>query len=150
MTKINREQFFMLSAIMNSMRADCMRGKVGSVLIKGNRIVASAYNGALPGKESCYDKICDINQSCTKTIHSEANLISFCAKEGITTEDCSLYITLSPCPTCSKLIIQSGIKEVVYLKEYRDNSGVILLKENGIKINQYDESIYGNISFQIS
>jgi len=65
-------------------------------------------------------------------VHAEANAISYAAKEGISTNNCTLYVTLSPCMNCANLIIQAGIKEVVYLEEYRDKSGVNYLKKHNI------------------
>ena len=72
-------------------------------------------------------------------VHAEANAIAFAAKEGIATKDCTLYVTLSPCMNCSNLIIQSGIKKVIFFEEYRDNSGIEHLKRNGIKVKKFKE-----------
>lgn len=72
-------------------------------------------------------------------VHAEANAIAYAAKEGISTKGCTLYVTLSPCINCANLIIQSGIKEVVYAEAYRDLSGVEHLKENGIIVKQFQE-----------
>lgn len=74
-----------------------------------------------------------------KVIHAEANAILFAAKEGISLKDTTLYVTMSPCPECSKMIIQSGIKRVVYLEEYRDTYGLELMKQCGIKVEQFKE-----------
>jgi len=71
-------------------------------------------------------------------VHAEANAIAFAAKKGIPVENCKLFVTLSPCMNCANLIIQSGIKEVFYSEEYRDTSGIEYLKENGIKVEQYE------------
>jgi len=70
-------------------------------------------------------------------VHAEANAIAFAAKKGISTENCKLFVTLSPCMNCANLIIQSGIKEVYYSEEYRDSSGIEYLKSNGIYVEQY-------------
>jgi len=72
-------------------------------------------------------------------VHAEANAIAFAAKEGISTKNCTLYVTLSPCMNCSNLIIQSGIKKIIYFEEYRDNSGIEHLKKNGIKVKKFKE-----------
>jgi len=75
------------------------------------------------------------------TLHAEQNALMFCAKEGISVKDCTMYITHSPCKQCSKLIAQSGIKRVVYAKEYRDTDGIKLLKDIGIEIEHYINEI---------
>lgn len=73
-------------------------------------------------------------------VHAEANALMFAAKNGIPTDGCSLYITLSPCIECSKMIIQAGIKEVIYGEDYRINHGIEFLKENGIVVRKYSVS----------
>jgi len=70
-------------------------------------------------------------------VHAEANAIAYAAKAGLKTEDCTLYVTLSPCMNCSNLIIQAGIKEVIFKESYRDSSGVEHLERNGIKVRKY-------------
>jgi len=75
----------------------------------------------------------------SKVIHAEANAILFAAKEGIPLKGTTLYVTLSPCSECSKMIIQSGIKRVVYIEEYRETSGLELMKKCGIKVEQFKE-----------
>lgn len=72
-------------------------------------------------------------------VHAEANALMFAAKNGIETEGCTLYVTLSPCIECSKMIIQAGIKDVVYGEDYRITHGVEFLKENGVNVRQYDD-----------
>jgi len=79
----------------------------------------------------------DEKETSEFTLHAEQNVISFCAKNGIPTEGTVLYVTLSPCKTCAKLIAQSGIKEVVYDEEYRDASGIDFLKKVGVKIRKF-------------
>ena len=120
------------TAYVWSLMSKCTRKKVGSVLSKDGRIVSIGYNGTPAGcKDNTgeyLDSAGDIVSS-NKIIHAEANSILFAAKNGISTKDCILYVTLSPCVECSKMIIQSGIKEVVYSEEYRDRSGIDFLSE---------------------
>ena len=71
--------------------------------------------------------------SCDRSIHAEANAIAFAARAGISIEGATMYCSMSPCINCAKLIINSGIKELVYLEEYRDNSGIRLLQKANIK-----------------
>ena len=133
-----------------------IRHKVGAIIVKNGMIISDGYNGTPNGFEnecetveqcdhSCialFDKNCDIckeHKLVTKpyVLHAEANAILKLAKNGGTgTDGATLYTTLSPCFECSKLIIQSGIKEVVYSEKYRDESGLELLKKAGIKVKQ--------------
>ena len=124
-------------AILVSQRASCARGQVGAILVLDNRIVANSYNGSLPGAKHC-DHNCNISKPCEKTLHAEQNLIAFCAKNGIPTENTKLYITLAPCKTCAKNLIQAGINEVVYLEEFRDHEGLDMLAKFGVKIRKYE------------
>lgn len=131
--RISRNDYFVEVAKVTSKRSSCPKKSVGAVLVKENRIIATGYNGVLP-KESHslgLDK-----DGITHTVHAEANIIAFCAKNGIATNDTTLYLTLSPCEKCAELIIQSGIKQVVYLEEYRDDTGLTKLRENDILIGK--------------
>lgn len=133
-----------------------IRHKVGAIIVKNGMIISDGYNGTPNGFEnecetveqcdhSCialFDKNCDIckeHKLVTKpyVLHAEANAILKLAKNGGTgTDGATLYTTLSPCFECSKLIIQAGIKEVIYCEKYRDESGLELLKRAGIKVKQ--------------
>lgn len=110
------------------------RNKVGCLIIKGNNIVAFGYNGTPPGFDNC----CEIDETTSKpeVIHAEVNAIAKCAREGISTNGASMFISVSPCFDCSKLILQSGIKEVYYLREYRIKESLELLRRSNIKVEQ--------------
>lgn len=109
------------------------RLKVGATLAKNDRIVACGYNGTL----SKNSNICEINNTTLDSvIHAEQNIISFCAKNGISTKNTTLYITHAPCINCAKLIVSSGIKSVYYINKYRSKDGIKLLKQNKIKCKQ--------------
>lgn len=132
MERITRHEYFIEIAKLTSKRSICPRKKVGAVLVKDGRIIATGYNGVLPNEE--HEKA--QNQDGTSaTVHAEANLISFCAKEGIPTNGTILYSTLSPCQKCAELVIQSGISEVHYIEEYRDLEGVHTLVKNDVRVN---------------
>ena len=118
----------------------CQRKKVGAIIVKDKMIISDGYNGTPSGFENC----CEDEDNVTKwyVLHAEANAILKVARSTQSCEDATLYITLSPCKDCSKLIHQSGIKRVVYLEEYKDTSGVDFLKKAGIEvtlINSLDE-----------
>lgn len=108
----------------------CERSKVGAILVKDNRIISIGYNGTPSG----FDNTCEID-GVTKpeVLHAESNTISKCARSTESSEGSILYVTLSPCLECAKLIIQSGIKEVYYNDAYRDTKGLELLTKAGIK-----------------
>ena len=110
----------------------CKRKQVGAIIVKDKMIISDGFNGTPSGFENC----CEDEAHFTKwyVLHAEANAISKVARSTQSCEDATLYITLSPCKDCSKLIHQSGIKRVVYLEEYKDTSGVDFLKKAGIEV----------------
>ena len=112
----------------------CNRSKVGAILVKEGNIISMSYNGTPSGMDNC----CEENNVTLKhVIHAEMGAILKAAKTGNSVDDSTLYLTLSPCLDCSKLIVQSGIKRVVYLNEYRNPEGIDFLKQF-IQVEQYD------------
>lgn len=112
----------MYQALLLSQRATCERLKVGAVLVKGNRIVSTGYNGSVSGDEHCTSKGCYLQDGhCVRTIHAEANAIIQCAKLGVSTDDTTIYVTHFPCLQCTKQILQAGVTEICYLNNYRNN-----------------------------
>ncbi len=134
--RISRNELFMEIALLMSKRSACPRKQVGCVAIKDKRVIASSYNGVLPGVDPS-EGIDDDDNS--KTVHAEANLIAYCAREGIALKGCTLYLTLSPCEKCAELIIQSRVKEVVFKELYRCTDGIALLTQHNIKAYKYGE-----------
>ena len=130
----NKDKYFIDMAILTSKQSYSKRNKVGAILEKDGRVLITGYNGTLPGDTN----ICEI-KDITKdnVVHAEQNVISFAAKYGIATKDCALYVTLSPCVLCAKMIIQAGITEVIYKEDYRDISGLQLLRDNNILVRKY-------------
>lgn len=114
------------------------RKKVGSVLVKDNRIVSVGFNGTPAGFPNCCEDTLPDGSLVTKptVVHAEANALFWCAKTEIITEGATMYLTLSPCSTCALGLIQSGIKRVVYLEAYRDTSGIAVLEKAGVKVEQ--------------
>lgn len=111
------------------------RSKVGCVIVKDNNIVAFGWNGTPNGFDNrCED---ENNNTIDEVIHSEENAICKAARQGISLNDSTIYLTLSPCPNCAKLIIQSGIKRVVYYEEYRINKSIEFLKKCNIEVEKY-------------
>lgn len=115
----------------------CQRNKVGCVIAKDNRIIATGFNGTLPGGQNCCEN--DRFETIETVMHAEQNALTFCAKHGLQTKDCELFTTISPCMHCAKLIISAGIKRVVFIDFYRQVGGVELLKEYGILVEKYGE-----------
>ena len=110
-----RDEVYMDVAKLMSERSTCDRLHVGAVLTKGNRIIATGYNGAPSGLPHCIDVGCDLFEGhCIRAVHAEASVISMCARYGISTENSSIYITHFPCPSCAKLLINAGILKVYY------------------------------------
>lgn len=110
----------------------CHRKKVGAIIVKDRMIISDGYNGTPTG----FENDCEDEEGYTKwyVLHAEANAISKVASSTQSCEGATLYITLSPCRECSKLIHQSGIKRVVYQKVYKDDSGLQFLDRAGVKL----------------
>ena len=114
----------------------CKRRQVGALLVKDRMIISDGYNGTPSG----FENICEDENGVTKpyVLHAEANAITKVAKSGNSSAGATLYVTASPCMECSKLIIQSGIKRVVYRDEYRLTDGIDLLRQAGIEDEKVD------------
>lgn len=114
----------------------CKRKQVGALIVKDKMIISDGYNGTPSGFENCCED--EGNTTHWYVLHAEANALTKVAKSTQSSEGSTLYITLSPCKDCSKLILQAGIKRVVYLHEYSDVSGVDLLRKSDIDILKLD------------
>ena len=112
----------------------CRRKQVGAIIVRDRMIISDGYNGTPSG----FENNCEDEEGLTKwyVLHAEANAISKVARSTQTCENATLYITLSPCKECSKLIHQSGIKRVVYQNGYHDNTGLSFLEKAGVIVNQ--------------
>ena len=116
----------------------CKRKQVGALIVKGKMIISDGYNGTPTGFEnSCED---DENYTKWYVLHAEANAILKVASSTQSCKGATLYITLSPCKECSKLIHQSGIKRLVYANAYKDDSGLRFLKKAGIELVHINEN----------
>ena len=116
----------------------CKRKKVGALIVKNKMIISDGYNGTPSG----FENSCEDQNGETKwyVLHAEANAI---LKIAHSTQDCSgatLYLTMSPCKECSKLIHQAGIKRLVYIDEYKDKTGLVFLKEAKVDILKFNKS----------
>ena len=114
----------------------CKRRQVGALLVKNKMIISDGYNGTPSG----FENICEDENGVTKpyVLHAEATAITKVAKSGNSSEGATLYVTASPCMECAKLIIQSGIRRVVYRDAYRLTDGIDLLTAAGIEVEQLE------------
>jgi len=119
----------------------CDRKKVGAIIVKDGMIISDGFNGTPSGFDNC----CENEEGETRwyVLHAEANAILKVAKSTHNCHNATLYLTLSPCKDCSKLVVQSGIKRLVFMNAYKDLSGVEFLKEAGIEIEQIENAIDG-------
>lgn len=134
--ELKRHLTYLKMASEWSQNSCCRRKKVGALIVKENMIISDGYNGTPSG----FSNDCEDMDGNTQwyVLHAEANAITKLAKSTQNAEGSILYVTLSPCKECSKLIIQSGIKRVIFKEEYRETSGLKILKEAGIGLLRLD------------
>lgn len=110
----------------------CHRRRVGALVVKDKAIISDGYNGTISG----FDNVCEDNDGITYpyVLHAEANAITKLARSNHNSEGGTLYVTASPCIECAKLIIQAGIKRVVYAEKYRLEDGLDLLRKVGVEV----------------
>jgi len=115
----------------------CKRKKVGALIVKDRRIISDGYNGTPSG----FENTCEDEEGNTKwhVLHAEANAISKVAASTQNSQGATLYVTLSPCKECSKLIYQAGIKRVIFYEAYKDTTGLEFLKKAGVSVEQINE-----------
>lgn len=115
----------------------CKRKQVGAIIVKDRMIISDGFNGTPSG----FDNACEDGEGLTKwyVLHAEANAILKVAASTQSSKNATLYITLSPCKECSKLIHQAGIIRVVYQRAYKDNAGLEFLKKAGVKLEHIED-----------
>ena len=115
----------------------CRRKQVGALIVKNGMIISDGYNGTPSG----FENVCEDEHGKTKwyVLHAEANAITKVARSTQNADGSTLYVTVSPCRECSKLIFQSGIKRVVYYEQYKDTSGLDFLRSAGVEVEQIDK-----------
>jgi len=145
--RISWDEYFMEIAKTASKRASCFRGKkVGAVLVKDRQILATGYNGAPKGVKNCLEL-----ESCLRdekglasgerleicrATHAEQNAVAQAAYQGVNTKGSTLYTTHFPCVLCTKLLINAGVKEIVYTEEEKDELSKGFLEEAGVKVRK--------------
>jgi len=134
--QLRYDQAYLKMALEWAKLSHCTRKKVGALIVKDRMIVSDGYNGTPTGFNNCCEN--DLGETHWYVLHAEANAILKVAKSTHEINGATLYITLSPCKECSKLIVQSGIKRVVYCMGYKDNSGLSFLEDSGIEVCQIE------------
>ena len=130
--RISWDEYFSKIVSVTAERSPCERLHVGCLLVKDNRIVSQGYNGYLPG---CLHKSIVRDNHEQAVVHAEQNAIADCAKRGVSCNDCIAYITHYPCIICTRILLASGIKEIKYLHDYKnDNLVKVFANQRDVKI----------------
>jgi dCMP deaminase len=130
------------TALLHARLSKAVRKQVGAVMVTPNSTTLTGYNGTPSGT----DNLCEDTQGKTKleVLHAELNCLLKAAKEGVSVTGSTLYVTLSPCMQCSAMLLQAGVKRIVYLEEYRDLSGIDYLDSHGVEVDKF-ETFYSNL-----
>jgi dCMP deaminase len=147
------DKYFMVLLDVIKTRSTCLRRQVAAIIVKDKRIIATGYNGAPKGLFHCEQVGClreqrgipsgEHHELC-RGIHAEQNAIIQASKYGVNIENTEMYITYSPCVLCSKMIINAGIKRVVFRGDYPDKLALDLLDEAGVQVERYTEDVKEN------
>ena len=141
------DEYFMDIVELIKTRSTCIRRQVGALIVKDKRIVATGYNGAPTGCKHCLDIGClrqEMNipsgqrHELCRAIHAEQNAIVQAAYSGASVKDGTLYVTHQPCVLCAKMVINAGIKKVIFKGEYPDEMSMDMLKEAGVRVVRYE------------
>lgn len=157
MTRISGHAMCMSIASVVAERSTCDRLHVGAVIVRDGRVMSSGYNGNVSGSSHCSHEVTEVGtwgqpdfkvidhrgSPCTSAVHAEANAILFSARHGVATEGADLFTTHQPCEGCAKLIINAGIKSVVFKEHYRLPDGLKLLLQSEVVVFEYlsDDSL---------
>lgn len=148
-TKPSFDEIYMELAERLAKKSHCVKAQVGAVLTKDTRIISLGYNGPPAGTHNCDEewpiegRSRDSKGSCSLALHAEQNAILFASKNNVSLENATLYVTLSPCIACARVIYTMGIKKVFYLSSYAQfkglasDEGVEFLKRFGVEVLQY-------------
>jgi dCMP deaminase len=147
MSRPDWDQYFMEITQVIASRATCLRRKVGATLVKDNHILASGYNGAPAGLKHCLDIGCmreehnipsgQRHELC-RGLHAEQNALIQAAVHGVAIKGATIYVTHQPCVVCAKMIINAGIKRVVFAGSYPDELSMEMFKEAGIELEKLE------------
>lgn len=134
--KVELDRRYLRMAQIWSENSYCTRRQVGALIVKDKMIISDGYNGTPSG----FENICEDEDGLTKSyvLHAEANAITKIARSGNNSDGATLYVTDAPCIECAKLIIQAGIKRVLFIRDYRLQEGIDLLRRAGIEVQQIE------------
>ena len=131
------DDYFMGIALKVAERGTCDRAHVGAIIVRDRRILTTGYNGSPSGLPHCDDVgHLIVDGHCVRTLHAEQNAIIQAAYHGVSVRDSTIYVTHQPCLTCAKMIINAGIKRVVYAGDYPDNIARQFLAEAGVSLQR--------------
>jgi dCMP deaminase len=134
--QLRYDQAYLKMAESWSRLSHCSRKKVGAIIVKDEMIISDGYNGTPSGFDNCCED--ENGDTLWYVLHAEANAILKVAKSTNNCKGATLYLTLSPCKDCSKLILQAGINKVVFRDTYKDEEGIVFLKNAGVSVLQID------------
>jgi dCMP deaminase len=133
----NWDEYFLKLAMLASERATCPRMHCGCVVAKDKNVIATGYNGSIPGDDHCEDAGCLlVDNHCVRTVHAEMNALIQAARRGHAVEGASAYVTNMPCTTCAKALITAGVKRVVIFSDYHDTMAESFFAKGGVKIDR--------------
>jgi dCMP deaminase len=136
--RLSRPELFVQVAALYGRRSSCPRADVGVIAVRDGRIIATGYCGAPSGMKHCDEVGCMVvDGGCVRSVHAEANMIAWSAREGIALKGSTVYCTHEPCYNCAKLLANTGIEEVHYTTPYRDHTGTDLLMGLNILVLQW-------------
>lgn len=142
MTRPSWTRYFLDLARAASTRSTCDRLHVGVVLVRDKQVLATGFNGSLPGAPHCDDvgHQFDGNGACVRTSHAEANAVASAARRGISLDGATAYLTDSPCRTCARLLVMAGVTSIVYEREYRLTEHLDELRAVGVTVVRFGAS----------
>ena len=133
----NWDEYFLKLAMLASERATCPRMHCGTVLVKNKNVIATGYNGSIPGDEHCEDVGCLLVENhCVRTVHAEMNAILQAARRGHAIDGATAYVTNMPCTTCAKALIACGVKRVVVFSDYHDTMATDFFTKGKVAIDR--------------
>ena len=147
MERPTRDEYFMQMAKLAATRSTCLRRKVGAVIVKDSHVLSTGYNGSPRGVSHCEEKGClrvlmnvpsGTRHELCRGVHAEQNAVTQAAYFGTSVKDATIYTTTFPCSLCAKILINSGIKEIVYSEGYMDDLSKDILEETDIIIRHID------------
>ena len=130
------DEYFLKLAMLASERATCPRMHCGCVLVRDRFVLATGYNGSLPGNPHCYEVGClVVNDHCVRTNHAEMNAICQASRHGMSLEGATAYVTNMPCTTCAKALIAAGIRRIVVFSDFHDTLAEAFCRDSNVALD---------------